>query len=325
MLDLSHYTPGHKEELQLLLRSPRWQATLRSGLVEEVKAERLAPGAIRNFIDTVVNQLLRFNEEKAKAAIAQGSLDKDLLFHTLSRWPQALDGQDPVLSFLGLNLTADCNSRPRCLYCNQPWIDSLVGVEGWKRAVEEVTAPASASGPYVYITGGEPLLLGDDLWGDGGLVRYATGRGAGVNVNTNAALLSPEVALRFIKAGLARLHISLDAADRTVHDALRGAGTFDRVVEAISNVQLARDLVGVSYPVIHTNCVLTRWNIDLFPQLLAFLLEKHKQTGEREDPLFNDLLPHVIPVGGQSNDNLRPSDDEFRRFYEEVWPRACRL
>ena len=325
MLDLSHYTRGHREELERLLRSPHWQATLRSGLVEEVKGEKLAPGAIRNFIDTVVNQLFGFNQEKAKATAAQGCTDKDLLLRTLSRWPQALDGRDPVLSFLGLNLTADCNSRPRCLYCNQPWVESLVDREGWKRVLEEVTAPAGGPGPYVYITGGEPLLLGEDLWGDGGLVRYASERGAGVNVNTNAALLTPEVALRFIKAGLARLHISLDAADPTVQDALRGAGTFDRVAEAIYNVQLARDLIGVSYPVIHTNCVLTKRNLDLFPQLLAFVLEKHKQTGEREDPLFNDLFPHLIPVGGQSNDHLRPSDGEFRRFYEEVWPQACRL
>ena len=325
MLDLGHYTPRHRQELQCLLDSPRWQATLRSGLVEEVKAERLPPGSIRNFIDTVLGQLLGFNEEKAKAAVAGGCDDRDRLFRTLSRWPGALDGHDPLLSFLGLNVTADCNYRPRCLYCNQPWVESLVDREGWKRVVEEVTAPASGPGPYIYITGGEPLLMGEGLWGDGGLVRYATERGAGVNVNTNGLLLTPEVALRFIKAGLAKLHISLDTADQEVQDGLRGGEGFAQVMEAIYNVQLARDLVGVSYPLMHTNCVLTKRNLDLFPQLLAFILEKHKQTGEREDPLFNDLFPHVIPVGGKSNDHLRPADDEFKRFYEEVWPEACRL
>jgi MoaA/NifB/PqqE/SkfB family radical SAM enzyme len=286
MLDLSHYTPGHRQDL---------------------------------------SQLLAFNEGKARAAIAQGCEDRALLLRNLSQWPEALDGHDPVISFLGLNVTADCNYRPRCLYCNQPWIEPLVDGEGWKRIVEEVTTPAGGPGPYVYITGGEPLLLGEGLWGDEGLVRCATERGAGVNVNTNGALLSPEVSLRLIKAGLGKLHISLDTADQEVQDDLRGGEGFAQVVEAIYNVQLARDLVGVSYPVIHTNCVLTRRNLELFPQLLALILEKHKQTGQREDPLFNDLFPHVIPVGGKSNDHLRPSDGEFKRFYEEVWPAACRL
>ena len=39
---------------------------------------------------------------------------------------------------------------------------------------------------------------------------------------------------------------------------------------------------------------------------------------------FNDLFPHVILVGGSSNDALRPTAEGFRRFYEEVWPQVAR-
>jgi hypothetical protein len=77
--------------------------------------------------------------------------------------------------------------------------------------------------------------------------------------------------------------------------------------------------------VIHTDCVLTNRNLDLFPELFAFILDKHKQTADKDDPLFYDLFPHVIPIGGSDNNHLRPSEDEFRRFYEEIWPQVCEM
>jgi hypothetical protein len=81
----------------------------------------------------------------------------------------------------------------------------------------------------------------------------------------------------------------------------------------------------VSYPLIHTNCVLTNKNLDQFPQLFVFLLIRHKQTVERDDPLHQDLFPHVIPVGGSSHAGIRPSAAEFRRFYQEVWAEVSRV
>lgn len=323
MLDLTHYTQEHSSELERLLACPQWQATITSGLIEEVKEERLEPGATRDYIDTVLTQLLGFNEASVRDSVARGCTDKTDLFRQLSRWPSGLEGQDPTLSFVGLNVTSACNSNPKCLYCNQPPLRSSVDLAGWKSIVEEVTTPDAGEGVYIYITGGEPLTLGTDIWGDNGLVRFATQRGAAVNINTNAALLTPEVALRLIKAGLAKLHISLDAVDQDVHNSLRPGHDFDQLLEGIYNVQLARDIVGVPYPVIHTNCVLTNRNVDLFPRLFSFVLEKHKQTGDSKDRLYNDLFPHVIPVGGNTNHRLRPSERQFRRFYEDIWPEVC--
>ncbi|MCK4282713.1 MAG: radical SAM protein [Candidatus Brocadiae bacterium] len=325
MLDLTHYAPEHRLELERLLGSPEWQETIRSGLIEEVQAARIEPRNTRAFIDTVVDQLLAFNEAKVKALAEGGCEDKDRLLDELSKWPDRLKGKDPVISFLGLNVTAGCNFDPKCLYCNQLYVQPLAGLDRWKRIIAEVTAGNGEHGPYIYITGGETLLLEGDIWGDDGLIRFATEKGAGVNVNTNAAMITPEIALRFIKAGLARLHISLDTADRDVQNELCGGPQFDAILQGIYNVQLARDVVGVPYPGIHTNCVLTNRNLDLFPRLFAFILEKHKQTADGDDPFVNDLFPHVVPVGGKENDDLRPSEDEFRRFYDKVWPEVCAM
>ena len=325
MYNLNHYTQEHRLELEGLLESQKWQKTISSGLIEEVRTERIEPGKTRSYIGIVVEQLLAFNEEKVKGLITEGCEDEDYLFSVLSRWPDNLEGKNPILSFLGFNVTAKCNSEPKCIYCNQPWIESSAGFEAWKEVIEEATANNNREGPYIYITGGEPLILGEDIWGDDGIIKFASERGATVNVNTNAIDLTPQVALRFIKVGLARLHISLDTSDKEIQNYLLGGDRFDKVLEGIYNVQLARDIVGVSYPGIHLNCVLTNKNLDLFPELFAFILAKHKQTKDRSDPFYNDLFPHVIPVGGSSNDYLRPSEDEFRRFYEQRWSEVCEM
>ena len=325
MIDLGHYAPAHRAELEKLLESAEWRKVLDSGLLEEVKAERIEPGERRDFIGTVADQLLEFNEKRVEELIAQGNEDEEGLLDELGRWPEGLDGKDLKISFLGFNVTAECNFVPRCVYCNQPFIEDEVGLDGWKGIVEEVTRVNEGTGPYIYITGGEPLILEEQIWGDDGLIQFATRRGASVNVNTNALMLTPEVALRFVKTGLARLHISLDTADEVLQNFLLGGERMEDVLEGIYNVQLARDLVGVGYPEIHTNCVLTRRNLDLFPDLFRFILAKRKETVDRGDPLFQDLFPHVIPVGGRSNDSMRPSVEGFRRFYDEIWPAVCQI
>ena len=321
---MQQYTHEHQQELDQLLASPEWQAVIASGLVDEVKAGRVEPGKTRPFIDAAVNQLLAFNEPRAKELIAGGCRDEQRLLDALSRWPDALAGKDPQVTFLGLNVTSDCNFAPKCIYCNQPHVEPRVGIDGWKRIIAEATRDTADGGPYIYITGGEPLLLGDAIWGDNGLVRFATERHAAVNVNTNGVLITPEVALRLVKAGLSKVHISLDTDDPALQDFLCSGDRFGRILAGIYNIQVARDLVGVAYPVIHTNCVLTNRNLDLFPKLFDFILRKHKQTADKNDAFRNDLFPHVIPVGGRSNDALRPTEAEFRRFYEGIWPVVCR-
>jgi len=324
MLDLTPYMPDHRRELEGLLNAPKWQETVQSGLMDEVAFEKIPPGKTIDFISTVVDQLLAFNEQKVEKLIAGGQKDAEFLFHELSRWPEDLAGESPIQSFLGLNVTATCNFDPRCIYCNQPWVEPTVGLDGWKRIVEEITDNNGGEGPYIYITGGEPLVMGEDIWGDDGLIKFAAERGAAVNVNTNAVDITPEIALRFIKVGLAKLHISIDTPNREEQNILFGGERFDQVLEGIYNVQLARDLMGVSYPEIHTNCVLTNRNLDTFPDLLSFILQKRKRLTNRKDPLFSDLFPHVIPVGGSSNDELRPSEEAFKRFYDVIWPEVCK-
>ena len=176
--------------MEKLLDSAAWREVLDSGLLEEVKAEKVEPGTRRDFIDTVADQLLELNEERVEKLIAGGNEDEEFLLDEIGKWPERLDEKELKISFLGFNVTADCNFLPRCVYCNQPFIQDEIGLDGWKRIVEEVTRVNEGNGPYIYITGGEPLMLEEEIWGDDGLIQFATRRGASVNVNTNALMLT---------------------------------------------------------------------------------------------------------------------------------------
>jgi hypothetical protein len=193
----------------------------------------------------------------------------------------------------------------------------------WKRVLSEAADPVP---PYVYLTGGEPLLLGEDIWGDEGLVAHAVSHGCAVNINTNATLITPRVALQLAKVGLARLHISVDSADRaTQADLFCGAARVDAVWRGIHNVVIARELLGVHHPQIHVNCVMTRLNLFKFPDLLRRILDTGPVPSGADptaDPAFRDFGFHLIPVGGPDNAPLRPSAAEWKQFYTETWDAA---
>ncbi|MBT3344251.1 MAG: radical SAM protein [Gemmatimonadetes bacterium] len=319
MLDLSNYHAHHRARLEALLAEPAWQTALASGLVEATRDERVAPGTTRDFIGTVVDQLVAFNGAAVQDQIADGCNDRLALADTLGTWPAHLNEQHPLLSFLGLTLTYGCNFDPRCSYCTQKWQEPAVDAAGWKRVIDEATTHNEGAGPYVYITGGEVLTLEEDIWGDDGIIAHASRRGAAVNVNTNASLITPQIALRLIKVGTAKLHISLDTPDEDTQDMLWGEeGRAARVLEGICHLQLARDLTGGEGPEIHINCVLTRHNLDHVDELFAFLLERKKRV-PKGHPLFYDLLPHLIPVGGDANDELRPTAADVERLYGRAW------
>ena len=122
------------------------------------------------------------------------------------------DDRFPIV-FLGLDLTLNCLFLRRCLYCNQTWLPRRLTMDDWKALLAEAAEPIP---PYVYMTVGDPLQLGAEVWGDDGLVALATDLGCAVTVNTNAAIITPHVALQLAKVGLAKLHILLDSIDREV-------------------------------------------------------------------------------------------------------------
>jgi len=314
----TQFHPAQQEHLRALLDVSAWREALADGLPEIMQ-----PPGIPSQLSGAARFLKERNGERVQSLIRDGVRDEEALVRALADWQAALAGGDafPIL-FLGLVLTLDCSFSPRCIYCNQRHLPATTTLDEWKALLAEVAAPTP---PYLYLTGGEPLLLGEELWGDDGIVAAAVRLGCAVNINTNAALITPRAALQLVKIGTAKLHISMDSADPVEQDALFGApGRAAAVWQGIYNMQIARALLGAVHPQIHINCVLTNRNLFRFPALLRSLLEARqiRSTAEgklTDDPVFRDFPFHLVPIGGADNAPLRPSAEEWKRFYTETW------
>ncbi len=328
VLPFTHYQQPQRERLQDLVRAPEWQAILaRHHALRQWKADIRVPPAAPGQQVTANQYLAERNFQRVKKLLSEGVTDENRLVEGLGNWRAALAGDErfPIV-FLGLVVTLDCFFLPRCLYCNQTWLPRRLTLDDWKALLREAAEPTP---PYVYLPGGEPLQLGAEIWGDNGLVASAADLGSAVNINTNAVLITPQVALQLVKVGLAKLHISLDSIDPKVQGQLfQGRERLDAVLNGIYNVQIAREVLGANHPQVHVNCVLTARNLFQFPDLLRFLLEIRQIRSSRfegrigEDPVFRDFAFHLIPVGGRENALLRPTAEEWKRFYSETWAEA---
>lgn len=314
------YPEAHARRLMAILQERDWREAIDGGAVDQARRALLTPPRTSSVFALPAAQLKALNEPTVRAMIAAGEHDEERLLGVLGAWPARWPPEVPArLSFVGLTLSLNCDMRPRCIYCNQQPVPELMTLNDW-RAVLSGLAPQEGERPYVYITGGEPLLLGEDLWGGQGLLRTANAAGAACNVNTNALALNPRAALGLVSAGLGRVHISLNTHRPEVQDALfRHAGRWAQVLRGICNIQIAKALLEVAHPVIHINCVLTRLNADDFPEFLRFLLGLKPHAAEGTS---SDLDVHLIPVGGEQNRALRLTAQGYVRFFTETWQAA---
>jgi len=327
--DFSAFLPEHAERLADLAASLEWQAILTDeGRLGRLRETTLAAPAMPDPSGFLMEALLRENEGRVRQRIAEGERGVEALAERLGRWPKAWSCDPPPLSFVGIYLTLACNAVPKCVYCNQLPVEGGLPVSEWRKLVDELTA-GDGPKPYLSYTGGEPLACGEELYGPEGLIRLASERGAASNINTNAFELTPEAAVSLVHSGIARLHISLDTAVPEAQDELSGApGRFELITRGIHNVQVAREALGVDHPQVHINCVLTKRNIFDYPKLVEFLLSRKRthtpghQGPPRADPHYRDLGLHLIPVGGAQNADIRPSADEYERFFTDVWEEA---
>src|ERR1700761_1272359 len=104
---------------------------------------------------------------------------------------------------------------------------------------------------YVNIGGGEPTVR-PDFWE---LVDYATEHHVGVKFSTNGVRLDAAAAARLAASDYVDVQISLDGATREVNDAVRGPGSFDTAVRAMSHLRDA------GFQGFKLSVVMTRQNI----------------------------------------------------------------
>jgi MoaA/NifB/PqqE/SkfB family radical SAM enzyme len=206
------------------------------------------------------------------------------------------------LCLIYFKLTPLCNLR--CAMCGQ-WGDKgvmkncditeeskkLVSLERYKELVDEI-APRR---PIIYLWGGEPFLYPDIM----PLAKYMVEKGLFVSANTNGTLLE-KYAEQIVRDKWSTVFVSLDGFEET-NDAMRGKGSYERVVKGFEAINREKAKQHSNYPVMSIVTTVTNRNYtDLEP-----FVEATRQF---------DLGIHIFNLGTYTNDHIVA---EQRRFMRE--------
>jgi len=148
---------------------------------------------------------------------------------------------------------------------------------------------------YINVGGGEPLFHPRFFE----IMDYAGEREVYVQFSTNGTLIDSTVAGDIAKRGL-RVQLSLDGWQPSVNDPIRGAGTFQKAVEALRYLQEKNVVVSV-------NCVVTKAAIAGLDEMLR--LATSYGAGLR--------LSRLRPAG-RARDGWRdiaPDGEQYRQLY----------
>jgi radical SAM protein with 4Fe4S-binding SPASM domain len=146
---------------------------------------------------------------------------------TRQKYTGAVKKARPLI--VGFHFTNACNLR--CKLCgaaaDQPLADELTTQE----AYNVIDNMAEAGLAHLSFGGGEPTVRQDLI----PVLRYATRRINSVGMVTNGYLLDNKFTSELARAGLRQVMISLDGARTETHDANRGAGSYEKVIQAVKN------------------------------------------------------------------------------------------
>lgn len=207
----------------------------------------------------------------------------------------------PSLRTAKLKLTARCNLRCRmCSYWKGREPDRI----DTRRALRLVDELAERGCRKLHVSGGELLTRPDAEE----ILTAATAAGLRVNVTTNGTLLTKERARALARSGIRSAAVSVDAADPSLHDYMRGVkGAWKLTMAGLQRLHGARERWNDRMR-LRINTVVTRhtWE-DLLrlPDLLA--------------PLKPDQLL-LIPVDEKNDRRLGLSRRQIREFNARIAP-----
>jgi radical SAM protein with 4Fe4S-binding SPASM domain len=190
---------------------------------------------------------------------------------------------------LQVEVTSACNLACRmCLVRYRPRVNRREGA--MDLAVFRRLLDANPEVREVVLQGlGEPLLS-PHLFD---MVRLAKERGAEVEFNTNATLLTRARADRLVELGLDRLHISLDGASEATYSYVRDGARWSMVERGLRAIAEAKAAAGAALPAVRVVFVAMRCNVHELPDLVR-LAHAHRVTQVRVQSLshtFDDTDP----------------------------------
>ncbi len=174
---------------------------------------------------------------------------------------------------------------------------------------------------------GEPLL--HPRFFD--MVRYAVRRGVEVSTNTNLTALSPRRAEECVTSGLARLHVSLDAAEADAYEYIRVGARFSKVLRNLGWLNEAKERLHAALPEIRLVAVAMRRNLEQLPDLVR-LAHRYGVRSLAVQHLAHDFseasLPHKYrPMRRFVDDQTLATEDPARvqHWFDEARAAAAAL
>jgi MoaA/NifB/PqqE/SkfB family radical SAM enzyme len=190
-------------------------------------------------------------------------------------------------SNLALALTKQCNLH--CIMCRQNCSDGEIpdnpslrfqGLppETWISLLDQV----SHFKPWVYLTGGEPLLY--PYFRE--VVAAAKKRHLTVHLQTNGTLLG-KVADFLVESGVDAVTVSVDGPP-AIHDRIRGRqGTFQRVAAGVEALVEARRRHNRLNPVLGFNCAISKPNARALVDITALAIGMQADVLQIQHTMFN--------------------------------------
>lgn len=178
---------------------------------------------------------------------------------------------------IALRNSYHCNLR--CVMCNQ-WGENGVFITSPERMVQREMSTqdfkdffdqVSAFQPYIYFTGGEPLLSKDTLE----LVRYASSKHLITSMSTNSTLMKGREE-EIVRSGLDYIYLSLDApsscGDAPIRISKRtNLDSTEEAVEPIKTLLRMRDELGIGLPMVQVQTIIVRENQDRLLEMAEYV------------------------------------------------------
>jgi mycofactocin radical SAM maturase len=150
---------------------------------------------------------------------------------------------------------------------------------------------------YINIGGGEPMIRKDFF----DILRKAETNGIGVKFSTNGAYITAENARELAAMDYLDIQISLDGVDAATNDAVRGTGSFDTAITAMSHLRDA------GFGAFKISVVVTRHNV---AQLDAF-----KALADSYGAQLRITRLRPAGRGADTWNQLHPTQEQQRAIY----------
>lgn len=222
--------------------------------------------------------------------------------------------------YLSLGLISRCNfSCKMCpVHSSQSGFDFKGGVME-KKISDKILSELPAFSPLLQGISphdyGEPFLS-NDLFDILANIREKLPH-VNINLSTNGSLLNDNLIGKILNSGISSISFSLDAATDQTYQKMRPGGNFQSVIGNIKKIIAQRKKMNLQTPVITTNFVITRVNLNEIIQYITLckMLEVDGIGFVHPFGLFNsDKDSLILPLGEKGNEYC----DHFLTIKKEI-------